>query len=136
MFVCVYSRAGVVFVYLCPYMLKECTKSTKYYASSAYVSRRGRNPSDSKFRESNDPLEPKFRSCEPVSHRTSENFHPALTETELVTSSEDAIQPIRNFRRENFSWIPSTSFFTSQTTSDQNFARSWTRIFQINHHQF
>ena len=64
-----------------------CSK-TKNYASSAYVSRRGRNISDSKFRESNDSPEPKFQSCDSVSHRTSENFHPAPTETEPVTSSE------------------------------------------------
>ena len=124
------NRGVVGFLWL----LKIAGK-TKNYASSAYVSRRGRSISDSKFRESNDSLEPKFRSCVSVSHRTSENFHPALTETELVTSSEDAIQPIRKFRRENFSWIPSTSFFTSQTTSDQNFAGSWIRIIQFNHHQ-
>ena len=90
--------------------LQNYATKTKNYASSEYVSRRGQNPSDSKFRESNDPLEPKFRSCEPVSHRTSENFHPALTKTELVTSSEDAIQPIRKFRREIFSWISFNPF--------------------------
>ena len=91
------------------WQLKIATK-TKNYTSSAYVSRRGRSISDSKFRESNDSLEPKFRSCVSVSHRTSENFHPALTETELVTSSEDAIQPIRKFRREIFSWISFNPF--------------------------
>ena len=116
--------------------LQNYATKTKNYTSSAYVSRRGRNPSNSKFRESNDPLEPKFWSCEPVSHQTSKNFHLALSKTEPVTSSEDVIQPIRKFRRENFSWIPSTSFLTSQTTSGQNFARSWIRIFQIHHHQF
>ena len=69
----------------------DCWKwqtKTKNYTSSAYVSRRGRSISDSKFRESNDSPEPKFQSCDSVSHRTSENFHPAPTETEPVTSSE------------------------------------------------
>ena len=63
------------------------------------------NPSNSKFWESNDCPESKFWLCEPMSHRTSKNFHLALAKTEPVTSSEDAIGPIRKFCHNIFSWI-------------------------------
>ena len=71
---------------------------TKNYASSAYVSRRGRNSSDSKISGVKLPGTQNFGSCEPMSHQTSKNFHPTLAETEPVTSSKDAIQPIRKFQ--------------------------------------
>ena len=49
-----------------------------------------------------------FGSCEPMSHQTSKNFHPTLAKTEPVTSSKDAIQPIRKFRTKILAGFPST----------------------------
>ena len=65
--------------------LQDLAAKTKNYASSAYVSRRLRNSSDSKISGVKRlPGTQNFGSCEPMSHQTSKNFHPTLAETELL----------------------------------------------------